>query len=510
MNTEKNSSAAIRWGLAVLGVVALVAIGLAEDRLAPSRAGAPDRQVVVGPQGAQRGFIGLPNVNTISVQNTLTTATNITVTFVLSDGTTENTIVDTLPPESMRIYADPGGDSNQGYIEAVANVSDFGDRLLVFGTNFELSEKGNDAYLGLEWADETFLSQFDPYDNRLPLVTKNHAGWTTAFTVQNPPPYDAANVVLSFYDQAVSWSHHEAATIDVGGSRLFNLADMPYIPEGFIGSVVVCSDQPVSVTSVRMYHTALGLRGAYPGIFRYEADTTLMAPALFKASDMQTSELCVQNVGDVSSKVEVAYTDGVTNTVTLDLHASHCFDQSAEAHVPGWSGGALITGDSELAGVVSVTAYSGDTPVGRWMYSVPPLDQVASGAVALPLLFNDSLSWTSTVHLFNWGDSQAVVVPRYVSFSHPEGFVHCAQPITIPAESAVSIPQSELPPFIDIATGYFTATQPVAAVVSVASDKPIGDTDRHFGYGAGYPETQIDPQKPCDKVREVFVPIVLK
>ena len=510
MNAEKNSSAAIRWGVALLGVVALVAIGLAEDPLSPSRAGAPDRQVVVGPQGAQRGFIGLPNVNTVSVQNTLTTSTNITVTFALMDGTPINTVVDTLPPESMRIYADPGGVSGQGHIEAVADVSGFGDRLLVFGTNFELSEKGNDAYLGLEWADEFFLSQVSTYDNLLPLVTKNYAGWTTAFTVQNTQAYAAANVLLTFYDQAGFQIHWEFVVIEVGGSMPFNLAYMPEIPDGFIGSIVIPSDQPVSVTSVRMYHTALGLRGAYPAINRRDIDTTLMAPALFKANDMQTSELCVQNVGDASGKVEVAYTDGVTNTVTLDPWASHCFDQGAEAHVPGWSGGALITGDSELAGVVSVTAYSGDTPVGRWMYSVPPLDQVASGAVALPLLFNDSLSWTSTVHLFNWGDSQAVVVPRYVSFSHPEGFVYCAQPIAIPAESAVSIPQSELPPFIDIATGYFTATQPVAAVVSVASDKPIGDTDRHFGYGAGYPATQIDPQKPCDKVREVFLPIVLK
>jgi hypothetical protein len=61
---------------------------------------------------------------------------------------------------------------------------------------------------------------------------------------------------------------------------------------------------------------------------------------------------------------------------------------------------------------------------------------------------------------------------------------------------------------MDVAMGYLTSPQPVAAVVSFTSEKPIGDTDHHFGYEAAYPESQIIPQNPCGTIRKVLLPMI--
>jgi hypothetical protein len=128
--------------------------------------------------------------------------------------------------------------------------------------------------------------------------------------------------------------------------------------------------------------------------------------------------------------------------------------------------------------------------------------------LALPLLFTAYGGWTSEIHLYNYNDSPAGITPRYVS--HPAGFVYCADSFTVPAHSVLSISQAELPRVFRQSMAYFTATQPVAAVVSVTSDEPLGDTDRHFGYSAAYPDGPVSFPDTCDTIYEVFVPAILK
>jgi hypothetical protein len=44
----------------------------------------------------------------------------------------------------------------------------------------------------------------------------------------------------------------------------------------------------------------------------------------------------------------------------------------------------------------------------------------------------------------------------------------------------------------------------------VTSDEPLGDTDRHFGYGAAYPEGPVSFPDTCDTIHDVFLPVVLR
>jgi hypothetical protein len=511
MKTAKRRWRAMHWGAGILALFTLVALWLAVDGLVPSRADAPVSDAPARPVRVRRGFIGLPDVNTISVQNSLPTAASITVTFALSNGTPISTVIDTLPAESIRLYAEPTGFSGQGRVETKADVPESLASSPIFGVNFELSESGNDAYRGSNWAQSGLLSASalrQAYYLPLPLVMKNYMGWTAMFTVQNTG-LQTATFAVDFRDQSGVPVHQVVDILGINGSVSFDLADIAALPDPYIGNVWIASDQALEVAAgVRLYHTGLGLRSAYQQVSLYEASTALLAPALFKRSDLQTSELCVQNLGTATADVRVAYTDGVTRREPVASFGSYCFDQGTEAHADGWTGGALITSSEPIAAVALVTALQGATPVGRWSYSVPTQPQPASGGLALPLLFNDFQSWTSTIHLYNFGEAQAVVTPRYVSY--PGGFVYCASAITIPANSMRAIPQSELPPFVDVAMGYLRSTQPLAAVASVTSDKSIGDTDRHFGYEASYLDAQVDPGNPCDRVHEAFLPAILK
>ena len=167
-----------------------------------------------------------------------------------------------------------------------------------------------------------------------------------------------------------------------------------------------------------------------------------------------------------------------------------------------------VTSTELLLTIVNVTAHSGATPVGRWSYTAPAQHMMITRSLAFPLLLAGYDGWTSEIHLYNYNDSPSEVTPRYVSY--PVGFVHCADPFTIPAHSVVSIYQAELPRAFGQSMAYFTATQPVAAVVSVTSDEPLGDTDRHFGYSAAYPVEPISFPDTCDTIREVFLPVILK
>jgi len=504
MNTMEKWSLRTRWGIALFWTVVAVAIGLGLTLLLPSLADSPGPNLPgdVGPLAQRRTFIGLPDVNTFSVQNILSETTHITVTFALPDGTIVETFTDTVPPESAYIHTAPENFTGLAHIES--------DRR-IHGIDFELSDSGNDAYLGLEFGDEDQAQQapLAPgcYGGYIPLVVKAYQGWSTVFTIQNRLGSYTGNLAVWFYDQGGDVVHTVYSMITLNGSESFDLADMADVENGYIGSVFYCADQPLTVASVRTYNDGLGLRSAYRGGTPLETSHILIVPALFKASDLQTSEICVQNAGGITQTVSVTYTDGLTDTTPINPHALNCFDQGMEGHDEGWTGGAIITGEEQFFAVVNVTAYNGITPVGRWSYTVPG-QNVVTDTLALPLLFNSFEGWTSEIHLYNFNSSSSVITPRFVSY--PAGFVHCAEPFTIPAHAVHSISQSELPRAFDVSMAYFTATQPVVAVVSATSNKPLGDADRHFGYGAAYPDIAISFPDTCDTIREVFLPLTLK
>ncbi len=475
------------------------------------------------PQAFSHGFIGLPSASNITVQSLLSTTADLTVTFALSTGQVLISQTQLLPAEAVRIYPGPPGITVplQGLVDVLANTQ---PDLRVFALNTEQSSAGNTAYLGVrlspDMTESTCQASAGPvftFDNCLPYAVKGVGGWTTTFVIQNLSSFSPANMVASFLDSQTGQSFYNVSLVppSANGSIVYDLSQMPEVPDGFAGSVVIRSDQPFAIASaVRSSNSSLGLSGDYRAGDGAMTRPVLVAPALFNQSDLQTSELCVQNGYYVTQTVSVAYSDGVTKSVSLQPLFSHCFEQNAEGHTLGWTGGAIITGTNGLLAVVNVTAYS-DTlhtrPVGRWSYAVPAQAQMAVGAAALPLLYNHApqSNSTITIHVYNPGETTAVITPRYIAY--PTSKVYCASPITMPAHSKIALAPSDLPPGAFIGSGYLTATGPVAVVVSATSAEPLGTTDRHFGYEAGYPDSHVQPQAPCGAMlSRVFLPEILR
>lgn len=498
------------------GFFSAVVVSLGLVYLWTSSADSPDPGLLgdVRPQKSQRGFIAVPDAGALSIQNISDASADITVEYYTADGELmeTETITDTLSPESMELYPDVEEDQDVALVRYVYPS----DQIPPFGVNFELDRLGNDAYQGLLFEEDARVS-FGPEPFRVcvPYALCN-GPWYTKFTVQNRGQADAAVVVAFFRQDGSLAGSPYVATIPPRGSMVVDLRTTS-LPEGFVGSAVISSDQLIEVAgSVRTYSDALKIRSAYQAVEAGDFSTELVAPALFKGSDMQTSQICVQNVGTTTADVRVTCSDGIVQSRDVQPFAVHCFDQEREGHASGWAGGAVITSGSPLVAIVNVWAGDEYQPAGRWSYTVPARYK-AGRTLAFPVLFNEAelrasagaeaLRWTSDIYLYNFNNAPATVTPRYVSF--PSGFVYCARPFTIPANSVRVLSQSELPEFMDASMAYFSATQPLAAAVGVTSDNPLGTTDRHFGYGAGYLDTEIDFPDTCNPVAKILVPAVL-
>jgi hypothetical protein len=499
---ENKRTQRARADRAWLWVALLAAIGLGLATLSHVLADAPGSGLSDGGVSpmARRGFIGLPDVQAFSLQNISDEPADITVGFHLPDGTllAGETISETLPAESVRVFEGPAELTDSARITHELPTSD----MPLFGANYGLSSLGSEAYLGMD------LSGAPSGGPQLwiPLIVKNADSWYSRFVVQNRGT-SATDATVAFIDQYGTIFTQYTFFLPASGTYLVDLSDMSFLMDGFVGSALITSSyEPIAVASVHSYNDSLGLRSAHRGVSDYEADTVLVAPALFNGSNSQSSEIWVQNIEPFGyAEVQVSYSDGVTSTASIPPYAMHRFDQSTEGHAPGWSGGAIIssTMDILLAAVVNVNA-SGST--GRWSYTVPGLSSTGR-TLAFPLLFDQYQGWASDIYLHNPNSAEVQVTPRYVS---PAGFVHCTETVTVATHSTFAISQAGLPPTFNRSMGYFTATQPLAAVMGATNDGTSGTSDRHLGYSAAHLPPAVAMPDTCDTIRQVFLPAVIK
>jgi thermitase len=456
----------------------------------------------IEPRKPARGFISMPSVDTVSVQNVYSMPLQVEISFVDPIDEIIKIVTVTAAAASGRILAKPIDFNGFAKISA---------ELPLQAVNFALDESGNEAYLGVN-VDEIFGRKDSgepwvvPFMVPIALLMKDTDGWNTKFSIQNLGN-SAAVAAIVYYHSVGSIADPLVITIPQNGSFAVDLAES-HLPSGFIGSAVISSNQPILVaSSVQFYNETLGIRSAYP-VKPFPSMPPLLAPVLFKHADLQTSKLCVQNVAQFAQTIIVDYSDSIAATQTIPAYSTYCFDQENEAHVDGWVGSAVIASNPPgfLSAVVVVDAVDQDKVVGRWSYAVDEKGSInAQVAVAFPLLYNDHKDWTTAIYVTNFGEQNAVVSPHYTAQS---GFVPCAEPFTLAAGETRTILQTDLPAQFDIGTAYFTSTHPVAAVVSATSHRVLGETDRHFGYNSAYLYRPGTPPEACSEgSKPTFIPL---
>jgi len=259
-------------------------------------------------------------------------------------------------------------------------------------------------------------------------VAQGPAGtWATGIQIQNQSDSAPANITIEFYWAVGTPNEGQLAltfndTVAAGQSKTYYVpSHIPGLPDNFVGSAVVESDQPVAaiLNTTNTEENVPKRLGAATGVLT--PSTTVYAPYLRKAYYNRNSYIAVQNTTGETAQVTVDYKDAAGNplpdakeTATIPAYSTKIFYQDQNANLPsGFFGSATITGSKELAVVIN-NANSGATAAEAGFESYngfSPGD--ASTKLYLPKLTINYYNFQSGFQIQNAGTSAATMTIVY-------------------------------------------------------------------------------------------------
>ena len=184
----------------------------------------------------------------------------------------------------------------------------------------------------------------------------NITSYTSGFQIQNLSSSDTANVTISFYNQNGTVAAAPMDTIDASDSNTYY--PLSAVSDGFNGSVVISSDQPVAAIA-----NILGNDGAHGASYvGFEGGAqTVNLPLVMKDNYGISTWFNVQNTGTEDAEVDVTYAGtSCTDSATVKPSASHTFDQAADTCLSaGYVGAAQVTANKDV--VVAVMQVTDDS-----------------------------------------------------------------------------------------------------------------------------------------------------
>src|SRR3990172_7902937 len=144
--------------------------------------------------------------------------------------------------------------------------------------------------------------------------------WVSGIACQNLSDTDPASITLYFYQEGSSTAaltYPDPNPIPANGSRnYFTPSTPPGVPEGFLGSVVVASDQPLAC-NVNTQTTGTGTSSdpyrmaTSAGFADTQTAPTMYAPQVMKnLAGTWSSYIAVQNTSNADVPVTVSYKIG--------------------------------------------------------------------------------------------------------------------------------------------------------------------------------------------------------
>jgi hypothetical protein len=180
-----------------------------------------------------------------------------------------------------------------------------------------------------------------------PLLLKSYNGWSTGLQIQNIGLVQS-EVLIAYRANDGSGPWFDQAVVPAGSSVTFFQPAQPELPDGFVGSAIIVSqnDQPLVVIVNEVHatlHAAMSYRASNEGA------ATLSVPSLSRRADGWSSGVQVQNLRtDTTSVVlQILWPDGSLVTAASELlqpDGSHTFYLPALDAVPdGWRGAGVTT-----------------------------------------------------------------------------------------------------------------------------------------------------------------------
>lgn len=225
--------------------------------------------------------------------------------------------------------------------------------------------------------------------------------WTVGFQVQNLGTA-TANITITYYNQDGSVAATQVDTIAPGTSKTYYGATMN-VPDGFNGSVVVTSDQPV-VAIANQLTADPTMAGSYIGVTAGATEVNL--PLVMRENNLWNTAISVQNAGTADANVTLNFYSGATVvdtiTDTIPPGASHRYDQSTQTNLGApFVGSAVVTSDQPVAAEVNETD-------GAILMSYTGFPAGATTIYA-PLIMTDNNGWYTGLQVQNIGASTANV-----------------------------------------------------------------------------------------------------
>jgi hypothetical protein len=233
-------------------------------------------------------------VSEIVVSNPGTTDASVTLTFVKSDGTAAMTA-----PVSLTVKA---GSSVKTYVPNVQNLAD-GRYSVVVDSDKDVSAIVNlvssspstsTSYNGIA-SSETGVSF------NIASVYRNYFGFSSSIVVQNAGT-STANVTITYKSQTGATVASETRTIFKDASVTVDQTSTSGMPDGFVGSAVVTSDQPVAaivlISASGQLSSARGFKAGAPVLFM---------PVIYNQYFNFNTNVLVQNVGTTPTNVKIEY-----------------------------------------------------------------------------------------------------------------------------------------------------------------------------------------------------------
>jgi len=359
------------------------------------------------------------------IQNTNSSNTaNITIEFYDNTGALSCTKNDTILALGSKGYWLPGEAClTAGWVGGVSITSD--QPITVIGRPHIGTEVM--AYNGFSSGSLT---------SSIPMLFKDAFGGTydSAFYIQNVDASNIANVTIRYYDSNGVLSCTKNDTIASFASKGYWVPSESCLPTGWVGGVVVTSDQPIVTVGRPHIETQITTYSGFSSGSISSYVSMLFKDAFGGSYD---SALYIQNLNtSTTANVTMKFYDG-TGTLTCTKNDTVAALASKGYWLPGetcltagWSGGVVITSDQPIVAVgrphigTQITTYSG----------------LSSGDLSsfLPMLFKDAFggSYDSALYIQNLEASDATLeIKMYDS----AGTLICTQNSTVGGNSTIGI-----------------------------------------------------------------------
>ena len=228
----------------------------------------------------------------------------------------------------------------------------------------------------------------------------------------------AANITVDYYAQGNSTAVASPSDTITGDSSN-TYCPLSAVPDGFNGSVVISSDQPVAAIVNVTGGAWSAFDASYAGFSG--GSTTVSVPLLFKDSWGYNTWFNVQNVGSSTATVNVSYSDGTSNSASVAPNLSYTFDQATEAHTQDVFAATVTCSEPIVVTVLEVGS--------AMLFGYDGFASASQNPV-MPLVQANNWGFTTGIQVQNAGGSSTQVT---ISYTASDAGTDCTETHTIAA-----------------------------------------------------------------------------